>query len=57
MTEFNRGSGRRMPEPFGDEMQKEHQADVQGEAEREHEAKEAARAKRPWWRFWERDRS
>jgi hypothetical protein len=46
-----------MPRPFGDEEQKEHQAELQEVAENAHAAQEAAKAKRQWWRFWTRDRS
>lgn len=52
-SEFSYGGGKL---PKDADLQREHQRDVREAAEEEHRATEAARsrAKRPWWRFWER---
>lgn len=55
MSELNYGSARRVPEQLGDEMQEEHQAELLEKVERDHDAQEAAKTQRRWWRFWRRD--
>jgi hypothetical protein len=53
VSEWNWSSGP-MKRPLGEEMQDEHQAELREELDRSHKADQAARPKRPWWKFWAR---
>ena len=53
MSEWNWAAGQ-MPKPLNDEMQKERQAELREEYERQHLANEASKSKRRWWKFWSR---
>jgi hypothetical protein len=52
VSDFSR-SGGPVPRPLGDELQKEHQAEIREQQERVHEAERASK-RRPWWKFWAR---
>jgi hypothetical protein len=53
MSEWNWAAGQ-MPKPLNDEMQKERQAELREEYERQHLANEGSKSKRRWWKFWSR---